>query len=167
MGCTLHYFCQIQIFRDTGPPDWGLGRWASTSSPAPQKNTHTLKNLDKRNLNEGQWEDRKQWSLGVGQRRKTFRTRYIHKYIHTRVPWNGMQLTLHAGDSFLENDCAYLIRTFYLKKWSLTVDTRKRIARTTGDGIQFHMIQLRHRPHEKYEGWNFNSGNYLFTTHTK
>jgi hypothetical protein len=24
------------------------------------------------NLNEGQWEDRKQWSLGVGQRRKTF-----------------------------------------------------------------------------------------------
>jgi len=25
-----------------------------------------------RNLNEGQWEDRKQWSLGDGQRRKTF-----------------------------------------------------------------------------------------------
>jgi hypothetical protein len=25
-----------------------------------------------RNLNEGQYEDRKQWSLGVGQRRKTF-----------------------------------------------------------------------------------------------
>jgi hypothetical protein len=24
------------------------------------------------NLNEGQWEDRKQWSLGVGQRRKAF-----------------------------------------------------------------------------------------------
>jgi hypothetical protein len=24
------------------------------------------------NLNEGQWEDRKRWSLGVGQRRKTF-----------------------------------------------------------------------------------------------
>jgi len=23
-------------------------------------------------LNEGQWEDRKQWNLGVGQRRKTF-----------------------------------------------------------------------------------------------
>jgi len=28
--------------------------------------------MNKRNLNEGQWEDRKQWSLGVGQRRKTF-----------------------------------------------------------------------------------------------
>ena len=30
------------------------------------------KAMHKRNLNEGQWEDRKQWSLGVGQRRKTF-----------------------------------------------------------------------------------------------
>jgi hypothetical protein len=26
----------------------------------------------RKNLNEGQWEDGKQWSLGVGQRRKTF-----------------------------------------------------------------------------------------------
>ena len=28
--------------------------------------------MNERNLNEGQWEYRKQWSLGVGQRRKTF-----------------------------------------------------------------------------------------------
>jgi len=28
--------------------------------------------MNERNLNEGQWEDRKQWSLGVGQCRKTF-----------------------------------------------------------------------------------------------
>jgi hypothetical protein len=28
--------------------------------------------INERNLNEGQWEDRKQWSLGVGQRIKTF-----------------------------------------------------------------------------------------------
>jgi hypothetical protein len=27
-----------------------------------------------RNLKEGQWEDRKQWSLGFGQRRKRFKT---------------------------------------------------------------------------------------------
>jgi len=27
---------------------------------------------NERNLNESQWEDRKQWSLGVGQRRKKF-----------------------------------------------------------------------------------------------
>jgi len=36
------------------------------------------KAMNDRKLNEGQWEDRKQWSLGVGQRRKTFRTLYIH-----------------------------------------------------------------------------------------
>ena len=30
------------------------------------------KAMNERNLKEGQWEDRKQWSLGVGQRRKTF-----------------------------------------------------------------------------------------------
>jgi len=30
------------------------------------------KAMNERNLNAGQGEDRKQWSLGVGQRRKTF-----------------------------------------------------------------------------------------------
>jgi hypothetical protein len=30
------------------------------------------KAMNERNLNEGQWKDRKQWSLGVGQRRKAF-----------------------------------------------------------------------------------------------
>jgi len=30
------------------------------------------KAINERNLNEDQWEDRKQWSLGVRQRRKTF-----------------------------------------------------------------------------------------------
>ena len=30
------------------------------------------KAMNERNLNERQWEERKQWSLGVGQRRKTF-----------------------------------------------------------------------------------------------
>jgi hypothetical protein len=30
------------------------------------------KAMNETNLNKGQWEDRKQWSLGVGQRRKTF-----------------------------------------------------------------------------------------------
>jgi len=38
------------------------------------------KAMNERNLSEGLWEDRKQWSLGVGQRRKTFWTRYIHTY---------------------------------------------------------------------------------------
>jgi hypothetical protein len=30
------------------------------------------KAMNERNLSEGQWEDRQQWSLGVGQRRKVF-----------------------------------------------------------------------------------------------
>jgi hypothetical protein len=30
------------------------------------------KAMNERNLNEGQWEDRKQWSLGIGQCRRTF-----------------------------------------------------------------------------------------------
>jgi len=30
------------------------------------------KAMNERNLNEGQWEDRKQWSQDVGQRRKAF-----------------------------------------------------------------------------------------------
>ena len=40
----------------------------------PKKNwmESIKKAMNERNLNEGQWEDRKQWSLGVGQRRKTF-----------------------------------------------------------------------------------------------
>jgi hypothetical protein len=31
-----------------------------------------IKAMHERNINEGQWEDRKQWRLGVGQCRKTF-----------------------------------------------------------------------------------------------
>jgi hypothetical protein len=36
------------------------------------------KAMNERNLNEDQWEDRKQRSLGVGQRRKTFRIQYTY-----------------------------------------------------------------------------------------
>ena len=40
----------------------------------PKKNwmAYIRKAMNERNLKEGQWDDRKQWSLGVGQRRKTF-----------------------------------------------------------------------------------------------
>jgi hypothetical protein len=39
----------------------------------PKKNwmKEIKKAMHERNLNEGQWEDRKQWGLGVGQGRKT------------------------------------------------------------------------------------------------
>jgi len=44
------------------------------STRRPKKNWMEVirKAMNERNLNEGQWEDRKQWSLGVGQRRTTF-----------------------------------------------------------------------------------------------
>jgi len=42
------------------------------------------KAMNERNLSEGQWEDRKRWSLGVGQRRTTFRNRHTYmQYINT------------------------------------------------------------------------------------
>ena len=46
----------------------------------PKKNwmDGVRKVMKKRNLNEGQWEDRKQWSLGVGQQRTTFWNRHIY-----------------------------------------------------------------------------------------
>ena len=42
------------------------------------------KAMNERNLNEGQWEDRKQWSLGVGQRRKMFwnQCAYLYSSVH-------------------------------------------------------------------------------------
>ena len=45
-----------------------------TAQGRPKKNwmEGIKKAMNERNLSEGQWEDRKQWSLGVGQRRKTF-----------------------------------------------------------------------------------------------
>ena len=51
----------------------------------PNKNwmEGTRKTMNERNLNEGQWEDIKQWSLGVGQRRKRFEIYiYISIYIY-------------------------------------------------------------------------------------
>ena len=40
----------------------------------PKKNWMEVikKDMNERNLNESQWEDRNQWSLGVGQRKKKF-----------------------------------------------------------------------------------------------
>jgi hypothetical protein len=40
----------------------------------PKKNwmEGITKAMNERNLQEGQWEDRKQWILGVGQRGRTF-----------------------------------------------------------------------------------------------
>ena len=72
----------------------------------PKKNWMEVirKAMNERNLNEGQWEDRKQWSLGVGQR-YIYRKRYIYIYIyiythtHTQDVPEGMCQT--SGGCFL------------------------------------------------------------------
>jgi hypothetical protein len=47
------------------------------------------KAMDERNPNEGQWEDGKQWSLGVGQRRNSFEIDiYIFTLPHIST-WHG------------------------------------------------------------------------------
>jgi hypothetical protein len=38
------------------------------------------KAMNERNLKEGQWEDRQQWSPGVGQRKKFMKSIYIYIY---------------------------------------------------------------------------------------
>ena len=43
------------------------------------------KAMNERNQNEGQWEDKKQGSLGVGQRRKTFGNQCIYIYIYIYI----------------------------------------------------------------------------------
>jgi len=39
--------------------------------------------------------------------------------------------------------------------------------RCRGNGALVEILVFRIRPSAIYEGWNFNSGNYLFTTDTK
>ena len=53
-------------------PRQRLGKKTARGRPKKNWMDDIRKAMNERNLNEGQWEDRKQWSLGVGQRRKTF-----------------------------------------------------------------------------------------------
>jgi hypothetical protein len=58
----------------------------------PKKNgmEHIRKAMNEKNLNEDQWEDRKQWSLGVGKCRKSFETGiYIYIYIYIYMTGGG------------------------------------------------------------------------------
>ena len=66
----------LQIIAEGRLPKIAL-KWIPKQKRArgrPKKNwmEGIKKAMNERNLNEGQWEDMKQWSLGVGQRRKTF-----------------------------------------------------------------------------------------------
>jgi len=51
---------------------WMLKQKTARGTPKKNWMEGIRKVMNERNLNKGQWEDRKKWSLGVGQRRKTF-----------------------------------------------------------------------------------------------
>jgi hypothetical protein len=53
-------------------PQGGMPKQRRARRPKKNWMEGIKKAMHERNLNEGQWEDRKQWSLGVGQSRKTF-----------------------------------------------------------------------------------------------
>jgi hypothetical protein len=54
------------------PLKWMLKRKGARGRPKKNWMEGIRKAMNERSLNEGQWEDRKQWSLGVGQCRTTF-----------------------------------------------------------------------------------------------
>jgi hypothetical protein len=72
----LTWYGQVQRMAEGRLPKIAL-KWMPKQKRArgrPKKNWigGIRKAMNGKNLKEGQWEDRKQWSLGVGQRRKTF-----------------------------------------------------------------------------------------------
>jgi len=72
----LTWYAHVQRMEEGRLPKIAL-KWMPKQKRArgrPKKNwmDGIRKAMNERNLNEGQWEDRKQWSLGVGQRRKKF-----------------------------------------------------------------------------------------------
>jgi len=72
----LTWYGHVQRIAEERLPKIAL-KWMPKQKRArggPKKNwmEYIRKAMNERNLNEGQWEDRKQWSLGVGQRRITF-----------------------------------------------------------------------------------------------
>jgi len=72
----ITWYVHVQRIAERRLPKIAL-MWMSKQKRArgrPKKNwmEGIRKAMNERNLNEGQWEDRKQWILGVGQRRKTF-----------------------------------------------------------------------------------------------
>jgi len=72
----LKWYGHVQSMAEGRLPKIAL-KWMpkqKTARGTPKKNwmEGMKKAMNESKLNEGQWEDRKQWSLGVGQRRKRF-----------------------------------------------------------------------------------------------
>jgi len=72
--CRFRYSVLISLFTNISGFSASLILELKRARGRPKKNwmEDIRKAMNEGNLNEGQWEDRKQWSLGVGQRRKTF-----------------------------------------------------------------------------------------------
>jgi hypothetical protein len=73
----LRWYGHVQRMAEGRLPKIALLTWMPKQKRArgrPKKNwmEGIRKAMNERNLNDGQWEDKKQWSLSVGQRRKTF-----------------------------------------------------------------------------------------------
>jgi hypothetical protein len=76
MDYTVTWYGHVQRMAGGSLPKIAL-KWIPRQKRArgtPKKNwmEGKRKAMKEKNLNEGQWEDRNQWSLGVGQRRKSF-----------------------------------------------------------------------------------------------
>ena len=67
----LTWYGHVQRMAEERLPKIAL-KWMPKQKRARGRPKKNWMAMNERNLNEGQWEDRKQWSLGVGQRRKTF-----------------------------------------------------------------------------------------------
>jgi hypothetical protein len=67
--------------------------------------------MNERNLNEGQLQDRKQWSLGVGQRRRTFWIRYTGCPRRNVPDFERVFLMLKYSD---------ITQNTYVQSWTVT-----------------------------------------------
>ena len=67
-------FCREECRRNIAQNSIEVDAKTKESTRRPKKNwMEGIKTaMNERNLNEGHWQDRKRWSLGAGQRRKTF-----------------------------------------------------------------------------------------------
>ena len=94
----------------------------------PKKNWMEVirKVMNKRNLNEGQWEDRKQWSLGVGQRRKMFWTRYIYIYIYIYIQGGPKICIQHIVYTVYYNKCIPTFGPSCICKYQNIIVTQRR-----------------------------------------
>jgi len=102
----LTWYGHVQRMAEGRLPKIAL-KWTPKQKRArgrPKKNwmKDIRKAMNERNLNEGQWGERKQWSLGFGQRRMTFQNRFIHTSPENKAGWPHLKcdVWLQVRDMF-------------------------------------------------------------------